>query len=164
MNKKIINNNDNKIINEDINNNIINENNNDYDFDDLNNENKDEENEKYSYECINEKNLKDYIYEGDEEAKIEIILKNNGNEIWPEDAKLVFDRDSSFSTNEIKLKPQKPGEEEKYNIIFKNLGKYPPKEYKSYLWFYANNEILRGNLTLIIKIEKKNNTIKKTKI
>ena len=110
---------------------------------------------------FNKKNLKANIYEGDEEAKIEIILKNNGNEIWPEDAKLVFDRDSFFSTNEVKLNPQKPGVKAKYHIIFKNLGKYPPKEYKSYLWFYANNEILIGNLTLIIKIEKKKQYNKK---
>ena len=146
---------DDNIINND-NNKIINENKKCDNIDDLNiiNENKDKRIKEYSYECINADNLKAFIYEG-EEAKIKIILKNNGNDIWPEDAKLIFDKESDISTEEIKLKPQKPGKEKKYNIIFKDLEKYCPNEYKSYLWFYANEKLLGEKLTLIIKIEKK---------
>ena len=101
------------------------------------------------------------IYEGTDETKIEIVLKNNGKEIWPKgNTKLIFEKNSKFIGEEISLEPQNPGEEKKYYALFKNLGKYPPGEYKSYLSFYADNNIIGEQLTLRINIKKKDNEAK----
>ena len=91
----------------------------------------------YSYELINNtKLLEKIIYEGIDEAKIEIILKNNGEEPWPlNKTKLIFDKESYFKEKDISLQPQKPGEEKKYEIILKNLGKLKVGEYKCILSF-----------------------------
>ena len=85
---------------------------------------------------------------------------NNGNEIWTiNNTKLIFDKESDIKGEEIILGPQKPNEEKKYVIVFKNLAKYNIGEYKSYAWFYAEGETVGEKLAITIKIKEKN-TIK----
>ena len=110
----------------------------------------------YSYECINISQLSTNIYEGEDEAEIKIILKNNGNISWPKDkSKLIFDRDSQINGDEIRLEPQRPGEQKSYRVIFKLLKKYIPGEYLSFIWFYANGDPFGQKLKLKIIIMKK---------
>ena len=117
------------------------------------NENANKEEVKYSYECTNILTLRDYVYEGTEEAKIDIILKNNGKETWPEGStKLIFDEKEDYTGDNILLSPQKPGEEKKYLAIVKGIERNEPGEYKTFLYFNVNNENLGEKLTLSINI------------
>ena len=112
--------------------------------------------EQYSYECINILQLSMYLYEGTEKGQCEIILKNNGAQAWPEGkTKLVFERESEICDNEIILRPQKPGEIGKYNIIVSGLGNYSHKQYKSYLCLYIDDEVIGDQIILTINIKEK---------
>ena len=116
----------------------------------------------YSYDCLNKNKLSNYIYEGTDEAKIEIVLKNKGEEDWPINCtKLIFDKASKITGDEIVLKPQKSDEQNKYNVIFKKVSKYRVGEYKSYLLFCVNDEAFgeKLELTVGIKENKKNSDI-----
>ena len=110
----------------------------------------------YSYECLNKANLFRYLYTGTNEVKIQINLRNNSNSTWPENkVKLIFDKSSDFKAKEIILKPQKSQENALYEINFKGLSKYPPKEYKSKLKFCVNGHILGEILTIKFIIKEK---------
>ena len=112
----------------------------------------------YSYECMNISQLSTYIYEGENEAEIKIILKNNGNISWPKDkSKLIFDRDSQINGDEIRLESQKPGEQKSYRIIFKQLKNNIPGEYLSFIWFYVNENFYGQKLKLKAIIKEKEN-------
>ena len=115
----------------------------------------------YLYECLNTSQLSKEIYQGTKEAKIDIILKNNGNEIWPmNNAKLKIDEYSSTLTiDDIVLEPQKPGEQKNYCAIFKGLSGAAAGEYKSYLSFCVNNEFIGEKLALTVKIKNKDTMI-----
>ena len=116
---------------------------------------------KYSYECINILQLSMYLYEGTEQGQIEIIIKNNGSQTWPEGrAKLAFERESEISGDEIMLNPQKPGEIEKYNIILRGLNNYSHKQYKSYLNIYIDDDEVGEQIILTINIKEKDKTKK----
>ena len=116
---------------------------------------------KYSYECINILQLSMYLYEGTEKGQTEIILKNNGSQIWPEGrTKLVFERESEISGEEIILNPQKPGEIGKYNIVLNGLSNYSHKQYKSYLNFYIDDDEIGEQIILTINIKEKDKTKK----
>ena len=69
--------------------------------------------------------------------------------------KLVIDKSSSTLTiYDIVLEPQKPGEQKNYCAIFKGLSWIFVGEYKSYLSFCVNNELIGEKLVLTIKIIK----------
>ena len=124
------------------------------------NQNLIQESKQYSYECINILNLSALIYEGTNEAKIEIILKNNGDMTWPEGSKLIVDNKSDLRAYEIIIKPQKPGEQQSYNAKFSDLKNIKAGEYKSYLTIENNGNFFSGEkLTLKIIIKKKRNEI-----
>ena len=110
----------------------------------------------YSYECINILQLSMYLYEGTEKGQTEIILKNNGSQTWPEGrTKLAFERESEISGDEIILRPQKPGEIGKYNIILSGLNNFSHKQYKSYLSLYIDDDEVGEQLILTINIKEK---------
>ena len=116
---------------------------------------------KYSYECINILQLSMYLYEGTEKGQTEIILKNSGSQTWPEGrTKLVFERESEISGEEIILNPQKPGEIGKYNIVLNGLSNYSHKQYKSYLNFYIDDNEVGEQIILTINIKEKDKTKK----
>ena len=116
---------------------------------------------KYSYECINILQLSMYLYEGTEQGQIEIILKNNGSQTWPEGrTKLVFERESEISGDDIMLNSQKPGEIGKYNIILRGLNNYSHKQYKSYLNVYIDDDEVGDQLILTINIKEKDSNKK----
>ena len=155
LNKNNINNNTmNNIINNNL---IINNNNKISIFPDNNSVDNEVRKKIYLYECLNASQLSTEIYQGTQEARIDIILKNNGKEKWPKNkAKLIIDKYSShLYSDDIILEPQKPGEQKKYCAIFKRISKFSACEYKSYLSFYVNNELFGEKLALTIKIKKK---------
>ena len=126
-------------------------------FDKIEKKNKIIGNNEYSYECINILQLSLYLYEGTEEGKIEITLKNNGSKAWPEGrTRLCFERESQINGNEIILRPQKPGEEGKYDIILNGLETYSPNQYKSYLVFCIDDDEYGEDIVLTINIKEKN--------
>ena len=112
---------------------------------------------KYSYECININSLRAFIYEGIDNAKTNIIMKNNGKDPWPiNNTKLIYDTESIMTGDEIILQPQKPEEEEIYDIVLTNLKEFPIGEYESFLWFYVGGEKFGDRLTIRINIKPKN--------
>jgi hypothetical protein len=121
---------------------------------------------KFSYECLNIINLSSYIYEGTDEVKMNIIMKNNCNIIWPEgDTKLVLDNDSKIPIDDIVLLPQKPEEQNTYEITIKNLSTYSPGEYISYMLFKADGQIFGDKLQIkiVVQAKKNNEEIEKNK-
>ena len=115
------------------------------------------ENMYYSFECdySNNINLITYINVGTESAKIDLVLKNNGTLDWSDDTKLIFDKKSDILGNEVKLKPQKKNEKEKYEIILNDLRDLDEGEYKSYVKFCIDGSIIGETLILILKVKKK---------
>ena len=117
-------------------------------------ENNTEDTKDYSYECINNNALVAEVYEDTHEAKIDIILINNGKNIWTKNnTKLIYDKNSQIVGNEIKLGPQKPGETKKYKINLKNLNKFPVGEYKSSLVFSVDGNPFGEKLKVKIIIK-----------
>jgi hypothetical protein len=113
--------------------------------------------EEYSYDCTNSMYLTVYIYEGTEQAEVEIFLRNNGTKTWANDSKLINDPSSALRTDVILLAQQKPNEERGYKTIIKDLGKYPNGEYKTIYLFYTNGKIRGEKITAMVKIKEKEN-------
>ena len=112
-----------------------------------------QKNSEYSFDCINAMYLTSYIYQGTEEVKLEIILKNNGNKTWDENTKFKILDSSDITTNDIILSPQQPSEQKSYLVTFKNLSKYLPGEYQANLVFCSNGKICGEKLKIKIKIK-----------
>ena len=119
--------------------------------------NEEEGEKKYSFEYVDPLSLVANICEGTNETKINLILKNNGHISWPNNSKLIFDKNSKIIGNEINLQPQNPGEKRNYEIKFNNLNKYPSGEYELFLRFCVNEVLYGDKITLKIKINPKNN-------
>ena len=115
--------------------------------------------QKYSYECTTNKvNLFKYIYEGTDEAVIEIILKNNGEQTRPKgETKLIYDKESYAMEEDIILNPKNPEEKKRYEAFNNNLEKYHVGEYKYYLYSFACSKTFWEKLLfrIIIKEEEK---------
>ena len=151
--------------------NLIDYNNNNQQFNNNNKNNKNEQfnipevkeiiNKEYSYELVEPFLGKIFIYEDTDEAKIDLILKNNGKYIWPINTKLIYDKNSDVVGKEINLEQQKPGESKKYIAFFKDLCLFPHGEFNSFLWFSVNGTIFGGKIILKIIIKPKKNNEKK---
>ena len=127
----------------------------DYKFLEFENENNIEDIKEYSYECINNnKSLVAEVYEDTDEAEIDVILRNTGQNVWTKNnIKLIYDKNSEIVGNEIKLGPQKPGEKKKYKINLKNLNEFPVGEYKSFLVFSVDGNPFGEKLKVKIIIK-----------
>ncbi len=124
------------------------------------NDDEDENKKEYSYECLNLNDLNKVIYEGEEETKVKIILKNNKNLIWPkENTKLIFDYCSNFVQNDIILEPQKFNEIKEYDITFNELDSYPAGEYKIVLNFEINGENYGDKIEINLTIKEKDDDL-----
>ena len=111
----------------------------------------------YSYECTNKQFLSEYISSGTNEVSIVVELKNNGDKPWPKDkTKLKYDKKSYNIGEDIILKPQNPGQQEKYEILIKNLEKCFIGEIKFYLCFCVNEKNFGEKLSLNVVIIDKN--------
>ena len=128
--------------------------NNDNIIDKINNLNNDD-GRIYSYDCTNSIHLSEYIYKGTDEVVFKIDLKNNGNETWANDSKLLVDPTSDFVTDNIILNPQKANEENHYVVTIKDLKYYPTGEYKIIFQFYSGGKIHGEKIGAKIKIKEK---------
>ena len=109
----------------------------------------------YSYECLNIDNLSSYIYEGINETKVDIILKNNGKKEWPKNTKLSFQKKSEIKGNDLLLDCQTPGQEKRYSLSCNNIRNYRPKKYKLFYLFNINGENLGEEIIIKINIIQK---------
>ena len=124
----------------------------------IRNELKNDENEnsyinEYSYKCLNSE-LKIHIYKGTEEAIIPIILKNDKNIKWPENTKLIFDKNvSMINCDDIELKPLNYEEQDNYEIKLKGLKELNPNEYKIFYNFNVNGKNYGEKLCLSVFVK-----------
>ena len=110
----------------------------------------------YSFECLNKQLLKAQIEEENDYLNMKIIIKNTGETQWPRNkAKLLFEQNKNIIGKDIILKPQKPGEQEKYKIDFENLKMYPAGNYTAGLIFEINGKKYGENIDIFISIKKK---------
>ena len=109
--------------------------------------------DKYSYECLSSK-LCISLYEGSQQAKISIILKNNGNLEWTNQTLLINAKNSQIKCNYIKLKPLKPKEQNMIEITFDDLKNLPPNSYSSIFLFTVDEKIYGIPLKIIVNILK----------
>ncbi len=111
----------------------------------------------FSYKCINSEELYAVVNKDDNKAKIKIILKNNGNLAWPENSILGFNRKSRFSGDQIKLNPQKPGEESTYVVTLESLQYAKPGEYQIIFEVYFSDKIIDDEQIIAKIVIKENN-------
>ena len=110
----------------------------------------------YSLEIINKNDLNRSITEGEENIKIELIIKNNGTKEWPENAaRLVFNDDKNITYKPIVLRPQKPEEQQKYKINIEDLNIYPPGKYEAGMNFEINGKQYGDEIDINITINEK---------
>ena len=110
----------------------------------------------YSLEIINKNDLNRSITEGEENIKIELIIKNNGTKEWPENAaRLVFNDDKNITDKPIVLRPQKPEEQQKYEINMEDLNIYPPGKYGAGINFEINGKQYGNEIDIDITINEK---------
>ena len=119
-----------------------------------------QENSDYSFDCTNAMYLTLYIYEGTEQEKLEIILKNNGNKTWPKNTKFKIIEPTDFNLDDIILSQQKPNEEKSYYIRFNNLKNYKVGEYQTNFAFCCDEKIYGETLMARVKIKEINNSNK----
>ena len=109
-----------------------------------------------SYEVLNKDKLKIEILEGQNEAKLEIILKNNGTKQWPENkTKLIGNEQKNLIGKNIELEPQNPHDIQKYITNFNELKTYPPGDYTASFYFEVDGKKYRDDIELDIIIKDK---------
>ena len=113
--------------------------------------------QEYSFDCTNSIYLSVYTYQGTDEAKFDIYLKNNGTSTWGPNTKLIIDKSSNCTTDEVILSQQKPNEEKIYKITINNLKDYPVGEYKVVYLFWSGGKIHGDRITAMVKIIEKDN-------
>ena len=115
----------------------------------------DKQNE-YSYQSEHNMLLSEYIYERTDKANIQLFLRNNGEKAWPNGGtKLIYDKKSLVSGDDIILKPQNPGDIEQYEITLQNLDQFFAGKYSSNLLFYVNGKNYGDKISLKVVIKKK---------
>ena len=109
---------------------------------------------KYSYQCLTSK-LRIFIYQGDDQATIPIILKNDSVNKWPDNKTfLLFDKQNSQCLSDnIQLKSLEYNGQSNYDIQFKNLKDLEPNEYKNYFNFNVDGKNYGDKLCLTIIIK-----------
>ena len=108
----------------------------------------------YSYDCIST-NLKKTIYRVRKEVKMKIIIQNNCPNKWPENTKLINDKNKSqIPVDDILLNQLEPGNKMPVIISFKNLKDLSSNEYKIYFDFNVNGINFGKQLCISIVIKK----------
>ena len=160
MNNNINNNMDNNNNNNNMDNNNFNFNIND--FKKLNIQNNDNDLEfikfgkEISYDCLNKDKLKIEIKEGQNEAELEVVLKNNGTTQWPMNkTKLIANDKKNLIGKNIELEPQNPDDIKKYIVNFNELKPYPPGDYTAGFFFEVDGKKYGDDIELDIIIKDK---------
>ena len=110
----------------------------------------------YSLEIINKNDLNLAITEGEENIKIELIIKNNGTKEWPENAaRLVFNDDKNITDKPIVLRPQKPEEQQNYELNMEDLHVYPAGKYEAEMNFEIDGKQYGDEIDINVTINEK---------
>ena len=115
----------------------------------------------YSFECLTDLNEPKEVSEGWQYFKLEIKLRNNQKNKWPNSkTKLILDtKNSELKINDIFLNPQEFMETEKYTIEVV-LGSLPPGKYKGAMQFEVDGKIFGDGIFFYIIIKAKDiNTV-----
>ena len=111
---------------------------------------------KISYDCLNKDKLKIEIQEGQNEAELEVVLKNNGTTQWPMNkTKLIANDKKNLIGKNIELEPQNPDDIKKYIVNFNELKPYPPGDYTAGFFFEVDGKKYGDDIELDIIIKDK---------
>jgi hypothetical protein len=109
-----------------------------------------------SYDCLNKDKLKIEIKEGQNEAELEVVLKNNGTTQWPMNkTKLIANDKKNLIGKNIELEPQNPDDIKKYIVNFNELKPYPPGDYTAGFFFEVDGKKYGDDIELDIIIKDK---------
>ena len=109
-----------------------------------------------SYDCLNKDKLKIEIQEGQNEAELEVVLKNNGTTQWPMNkTKLIANDKKNLIGKNIELEPQNPDDIKKYIVNFNELKPYPPGDYTAGFFFEVDGKKYGDDIELDIIIKDK---------
>ena len=128
-------------------NNITNENNDNY-----NNDSDEEMNNDmtYSVQCLSRNSAID-IEQGKERASIDIVIRNNSNNKYPNNSYLICDNKNSLLLCEkVQLDELEPNQQQNVTILFKNLKYISKGKYRSIIKLQINNKIYDNSFFEII--------------
>ena len=128
-------------------NNINNENNDNY-----NNDSDEEMNNDmtYSVQCLSRNSAID-IEQGKERASIDIVIRNNSNNKYPNNSYLICDNKNSLLLCEkVQLNELEPNQQQNVTILFKNLKYISKGKYRSIIKLQINNKIYDNSFFEII--------------
>ena len=111
-----------------------------------------EDNQIYSIECLT-KNLKIEILQGTEKTDIDVVIRNNSKEKFPNDSYLICDNKNSLLLCEnVKLDELEPSQQQKITILFKNLKYISKGEYTCILKLQINKKMYNSYFDIIVKV------------
>ena len=149
---KILKNKKNKNKNEENINNINNENNDNYDNYNSDSDENMDNNINYSVQCLS-RNLNIDIDQGDEKATIDIVIRNNSNNKYPINSYLICDNKNSLLLCEkIQLVELAPKQQQKVNILFKNLTYISRGTYKCIVKLQIDGKIYNSFFEISIEV------------
>ena len=133
--------------------NINNENKDNYNSYYNNDEDENMDNDKvYSIECLS-RNLNIDIDQGDERATIDVVIRNNSNNKYPNNSYLICDNKNSLLLCEkVQLNELEPNQQQQVTIIFKNLKCISKGKYKSIIKLQINNKVYNSFFEIIVKV------------
>lgn len=110
----------------------------------------------YSYLCLNDE-LGFSVFKGTKDYNFNFEIKNNGKFPWLKNKSfLICDTNLSDKiVDEIKLQPLNPGNVCTVNILFKDLEKFNPGKYNTYLNFIVNNKTFGEKILIMFEIIEK---------
>ena len=116
----------------------------------------------YSYKCLTQ-DLKKLIYRGQFKTEMKILLQNDGNVNWPENTKLIWDKNNShLQADDYPLKSVAPSGTITFNLKVNNLQNLKPNQYQIFFDFNVDG-INYGNklcVYIVVRKENKNEIIK----
>ena len=109
-------------------------------------------NQIYSMECLTKK-LQIEIMQGTEKTDIDVVIRNNGKEKYPNDAYLVCDNKNSLLLCEkVKLNELEPFQQQNVSILFKNIKCISKGEYRCIVKLQINNKMYNSYFEIIVNV------------
>ena len=110
----------------------------------------------YSLMCLT-KNLVVKGYEGVDELTIQLNIKNNGNNDWPEKGNIFLicnEKKSDIIAEDIQLIPLKRQKVYSINVIINYISSFPAGIYNTYLDFNVDGKNYGRDIKIIVEILK----------
>ena len=111
-----------------------------------------DDNQIYTMECLTKK-LKIEILQGTEKTDIDVVIRNNSKEKYPNDSYLVCDHKNSLLLCEkVKLNELEPFQQQKVSILFKNIKFISKGEYRCIVKLQINNKMCNSYFEIIVNV------------